>query len=110
MTSFIERWKRERERERERERVLILTHILSSLKVAILMKFAFISDQRNNHPSYHVKWICINITIMTMVESGNRDVCLECNVLTSAYTRHSDMSLPRLVSFSIITQFTTVFL
>jgi hypothetical protein len=47
MTTFIERWKRERERERERD--LILTHILSSLKVvAILMKFAFISDQRNN--------------------------------------------------------------
>ncbi len=40
MTTFIERWKR--------ERVLILTHIMNSLKVAIFMKFVFINDQRNN--------------------------------------------------------------
>jgi hypothetical protein len=101
VTTFIERWKR----KRERERVLILTHILSSLKVAtiLLIKFAFISDRRN-YPFYHVKWICINITIMTKVESENLDVCLECADKWIC-RNNSDMPLPHLVSFYIITQF-----
>ncbi len=71
------------------------------------MKFAFISDQRN-YPFYHVKWICINITIMTKVESGNLDVCLECaDKWIYATLRHA-FTTP--CKSYIITQFTTVFL